>query len=353
MSSPPPVKKRKSEGDGVAKTSWRVRSIERFGLQPVPDGWKDSVAVGSEDAWKRYYEYRLEKEEGDPRKSDDDRYDSDGNSISSDDGGCASEKEGMSDIVFSWEYRMEELQKCMAEGCKWSWTPDRPCLNWEEENRLRSADYYGYVWSPYAIPRAIVLSHTWNGRIRWESYDLATDWSYALVDFEESSDRMKHVEICSHNYDVIKTTHLNNATCARLRNYLYGSSDKSKKATCSDRDFWLLLFGSMGSTDKDLMEDAKGCSLGYSWCPWKEKAMTQKLFDAGAPANDDPNGEPPKAIKGYSPRWCSWLRYRILEVTDSLGPISKHYKPPTVKKGSGFNDSVGDSDSGLDSDYGY
>ena len=42
--------------------SWRNKSIEKFDLQPVPDGWKDSVTVGSEEAWKRYYEYRSHTE---------------------------------------------------------------------------------------------------------------------------------------------------------------------------------------------------------------------------------------------------------------------------------------------------
>mmetsp|Transcript_8623 Transcript_8623/g.18780 ORF Transcript_8623/g.18780 Transcript_8623/m.18780 type:complete len:89 (+) Transcript_8623:114-380(+) len=60
--------------------------------------------------------------------------------------------------------------------------------------------------------------------------------------------------------------------------------------------------------------------------------MKKELFDAKAPASDDPNGEPPTKLDNYRPRWCSWLRHRILEVTDSLGPISKHYKPPPEKK---------------------
>mmetsp|Transcript_14541 Transcript_14541/g.31600 ORF Transcript_14541/g.31600 Transcript_14541/m.31600 type:complete len:360 (+) Transcript_14541:160-1239(+) len=346
MSSPPPEKKRKSS-DGTASTkSWRDKSIKRFNLQPVPNGWKGSVAVGSDDAWKRYYNYRVDKEKNDPRvSSDSDNYDSDGNSISGDDDEDNWEKEGMQSILYSWTESdingMERLTKFMVDGCQWQWTPQRPSLEWEEENKLRSADYYAHVWSPYAIPHAIKLSHSWYGKVGWDSYDLSSDWSYMLLDFEGDIEKSttKYTELCSNNSDVIKTSHLNKTTCGKIRKFLYGANTQdSKKLTCSDRDFLLLLFGSMGSTDKDLMEDANDCSLGYSWCPWKEEGMKQKLFDAKVPKNDDPNGEPPTTLKGYSPRWCSWLRYRILEVTGSLGPISKHYKPPPAKKASRHDD---------------
>ena len=189
------------------------------------------------------------------------------------------------------------------------------------------------MWSPFTIPHAIDLAHSWYFKVGWSSCELATDWKYILLDFEEEDLANEYVELCSNNYDVIKTTHLNKTTTGKLRKLLYGTnSAASKKVTCNDRDFLLLLFGSMGSTDKDLMEDAPtDTTLGYAWCPWKEEGMKQKLFDAKAPANDDPNGEPPTELKRYNPRWCSWLRYRILEVTDSLGPISKHYKPPSAK----------------------
>ena len=336
MSSSPPQKKLKSsEEDSASSSSWRAKSIEKFELQPVP-GKKGLVDGGTEEAWKRYYMYRTEKEKDDARKkvgSDDDRYDSDGNSVSGDDDEEDTEKEGLRDIVWSWtDFGMDEMiPKLMVDGCKWQWTPQRPSLNWEEEDKLRSADYYSHVWSPYAIPHAIKLSHSWSGRVRWEGYDLATDWNYMLLDFEvdiENSTK-KYTELCSNNYDKIKTTHLNKATCNKLREFLYGANTKqSKKVTCSDKDFLILIFGSMGSTDKNLEEDTKDCSLGYTWCPWKQDGMKERLFNEKAPADDDPSGEPPAALKGYNPRWCSWLRYRILEVTDSLGPISKYYQPP-------------------------
>jgi hypothetical protein len=72
--------------------------------------------------------------------------------------------------------------------------------------------------------------------------------------------------------------------------------------------------------------------------------MKNQLFHEKAPADDDPNGEPPTQLKGYNPRWCSWLRYRILDVSDSLGPISKHYKPPPPAARSDDDDNYDDND---------
>ena len=355
MSSPPPEKKLKTSNNNDAgaptTTSWRTKCIEKFNLQPAPKGWEKSVAIGSEDAWKRYYTYRVDKEKNDPRNSSSNYDDSDDEDEDDEDNW---QKEAMEMIMYTWaeseSFGMGKLTSdCMLKGCKWQWTPQQPNLEWEEEDKLRSADYYAHVWSPYAIPHAIKLTHSWYGKVGWSSYDLAVDWNYMLLDFEEDvgKQKQKYVEICSNNYDVIKTKNLNKTTCNKLRKHLYGAStEQSKLVTCSDRDFWLLIFGSMGSHDKELMEDAKDCSLGYSWCPWKEDGMKQKLFDEKANVNDDVNGEAPTDIKKYSPRWCSWLRYRIMEVTDTIGPISKYYKPPSAsKKSSPGHDSDEDGDS--------
>ena len=167
MSNSPPTKKAKTSADGAEK-SWREKSIEKFGLLPIPDGWKNSVAVGSENAWERYYNYRVKIESEDPRNDSDDRYNSDGDSISDEED---PDKEGLKSVIFSWaEFGiMDETEKLMADGCKWQWTPQRPTLRWEDESKLRYADYYSHVWSPYAIPRAIDLAHSWYFKVGWNS----------------------------------------------------------------------------------------------------------------------------------------------------------------------------------------
>ena len=52
MSNTPPEKKRKSLDGTAISSSWREKSIDKFNLQPVPDKWKDSVSVGSEEHGK-------------------------------------------------------------------------------------------------------------------------------------------------------------------------------------------------------------------------------------------------------------------------------------------------------------
>jgi len=317
MSSP---ERKKQKAD----VTWRSKCISKFGLKPVPD---DSVPTGSEDAWKKYHDARVKCEKDDPR--DEENYDSDGNSIAREE-----DEQAVADVVYSWtDYGMESrLEKLMAEGCKWHWTPQKPKLGWNSDCKLESAHYCAHVWSPFAIPVAIKLSHSWHGTVGWSDSSLETDYHYMLVDFEDSGEDGKYVELCSFDNDKIKTSHLNKATVAKLRKFLYGSNTKKiKQQTCSDKDFLFLLFGSMGTTDKHLEDDEKDACLGWTWIPWKHDGMKEKLFELKAPEDDDDNGVPPTSLEKYNPRRCSWLRHAVLKASNSLGPVSKHYQPPPAK----------------------
>ena len=192
---------------------------------------------------------------------------------------------------------------------------------------------------------AIDVHHSWYGKVGWSYSTLNTDYNYRLVDFEDSNGGGKYVELCSFDDDVIKTSNLNKSTVDKLRKFLYGSNtEQIKQQTCSDKDFLFLLVGSMGSTDKDLEDDAKDACLGWTWIPWQHDGMKEKLFELKAPADDDENGSPPTSLDKYSPARCSWLKYAILKATDSLGPVSKHYQPPPQKKAeSNYDDSDSDS----------
>lgn len=331
MSTKSPERKKQKADD-----TWRSKCISKFGLKPVPDG---SVTTGSEDAWKRYYQKRVKLEEDDIRLQEDSNYDSDGNSIERE-----PDAEAVEDIVWSWtNYGMKSrLEKLMAEGCKWHWTPLKPTLGWDSDFKLQSADYCAYVWSPFALPVAIKLSHSWYGKVGWSYSSLETDYHYKLVDFEVSDEGGKYVKLCSFDNDVINTSHLNKATLAKLRKFLYGSNTKKiKQQTCSDKDFLFLLFGSMGTTDEYFEDDAKDACLGWTWIPWKHDGMKEKLFELKAPEDDDDKGAPPTSLEKYSPKRCSWLRYAILKASNSLGPVSKHYQPPPKKSASpsrGYDD---------------
>mmetsp|Transcript_3662 Transcript_3662/g.5408 ORF Transcript_3662/g.5408 Transcript_3662/m.5408 type:complete len:342 (+) Transcript_3662:31-1056(+) len=334
----PPEKKQKAD------VTWRSKCISKFGLKEPPS----TVPTGSEDAWKRYYKTRVKIEEDDARLEDED-YDSDGNSIAKEE-----DAEEVSELMWSWAtYGMERLEKLMPEDCKWHWTPQRPKLGWDSDCKLQSADYYAHVWSPFAIPHAIKLYHSWYGKVGWSYSTLNTDYHYMLVDFEDSDEGGKYVQLCSFDDDVIKTSNLNKTAVAKLRKFLYGGNTKKiKQQTCSDKDFLLLLFGSMGSTDEHLEDDAKDACLGWTWVPSNDDDTKEMLFKLKAPEDDDENGVPPTTLGKYYPRRCSWLRYAILKAADALGPISKHYQPPPEKKASptrGYDD----SDSGGYSSDGY
>ncbi|KAL7537692.1 hypothetical protein ACHAXR_008004 [Thalassiosira sp. AJA248-18] len=319
MTKPPAEKKRKANDSGEV-SSWRIKSIDCFCLQPVPDEWRDYVAVGSEDAWKRYYEYRSKVEQEDKDKMTDQRF----------------KDEGSLDFLKEWKASMaKRIDESMAKGAPWHWTPALGHLGWDEDARLVSAVYSGSVWSPFAIPHSIDLYHKFHRRMRLGGLEFGTYWEYRLVDFEdeETVKSKDHTELCKCYEDAdieeeaIDTRNLSKSTCRELRKFLFGAySGDSEKITCSDMDFWLLIFGSMGSTDGDLSWDLKGGDLGYTWKPGKE--MRQKLFDLKAKEGDeDPNG----SFEEYYPDGCSWLKHRVLEITDKLGPVTKHYEQPKPK----------------------
>lgn len=95
-----------------------------------------------------------------------------------------------------------------------------------------------------------------------------TIWSYHSINFEEEGtiNSEEYTEICFNCFkdgelraDVIKSSHMNNLTGNHARRFLYGSdSEECKQVTCSDMNFWLLLFGSVATTDPDLEKDPKG-----------------------------------------------------------------------------------------------
>ena len=99
MSNTPPEKKRKSLDGTAISSSWREKSIDKFNLQPIPE-WKDSVAIGSEDAWKRYYKYRVDKEKDDARNISFSNYNSDGDSI--DDYEMKNHDDVLQSLMWSW-----------------------------------------------------------------------------------------------------------------------------------------------------------------------------------------------------------------------------------------------------------
>jgi regulator of RNase E activity RraB len=322
-----------------AKIDWRDKCILKFKLQPVPESWHDQVSRGSQTAWETYFKSRnnLLKKRGD--EEDDD--------------------EGEVNLLRIWKGKLDDLayeifqpekldddsadEISQSEDKKWryKWRTSLRAgnLEWEDCEELRSAEYYGYVWSPYAIPHAIHLEQRHHQRTRQTSVEFSVVWGYKLLDFEEPQDEDEDEEfttICSDCFedeelraDIIDASNLNRNTVHRLRRFLFGTSSHSEQ-TCDDFSFLRLLFGSMGTFDhKSLM----GGYIGYSWSPHSPPGLRKKMIDDGVIEEDD------------YPQ-INWLEYSMRQAAAALRPIDNYYTAPTIKDAMGYV-----SPEECDSDY--
>jgi hypothetical protein len=272
-----------STSEGVAEpdtkrqkpTSWRQKSIDTFKLLPVPDAWANKVPVGTEEAWKRYYETRIERNKpkrpwsyGDDEEEEEAK-EGEGefvefSDIQQDEDDFGEEAWDV-DCMNRWKEAMEEkVDKFKEEKkllCPWKWTPAiEEEFVWEDHNDLRRGTYLAYVWSPFAIPHAVALEHYYYRRVYWSSMGFWTTWQYALVDFEDSQSTKQldgetdYSFICSNGFDdeelradKINLKGLNKNLVRKIRTFVYGDSSQAcKDLTCSDATLLDLLFGSMG-----------------------------------------------------------------------------------------------------------
>ena len=100
-------------------------------------------------------------------------------------------------------------------------------------------------------------------RRRFSGWEFGAYWEYRLIDFEDEDtiNSKEHTELCKAYEDAdieedgINTDNLNKSMSMyqHMRKFLFGTCSKeSETVTCSDINFWLLIFGSMGSTDQHL-----------------------------------------------------------------------------------------------------
>ena len=256
------------------------------------------------------------------------------------------EKKLMKDWKDRFQYRhIKRLTKnetrTKEEAMKlWQWTPNFKDVAWGgDEDQLRSVEYQSYVWSPYAIPRAVDLFHYWYCHVRYQGSDFQANWKYHLLNFDDGDDAIKkrpdYVILCSNKDngdgdETIVAHNLNSKTVDKIRTFLYGTScEEHKRDFCCDYDFLYLLFSSMGTIDT--MEGLKDCRYGYVWKP--DEVLQEKLMKEKVPirrCSYDVNGEPGKRISDYSMCWVPWLEYYFKKVANSLDPITKHFS--IVKK---------------------
>jgi hypothetical protein len=309
-----------------AKIDWRDKCIHTFKLQPVPESWQDQVSRGSETAWERYYKYRQnlnpkKKKRGDEEDDDDDDeedYDDD-------------DDEGEGNLLIVWEEKLDELaDEVFQSQDKWQTSLSAGRLVWEDCDELRSAEYYGHVWSPYAIPHSIHLEQRHHCRARQNTVEFYVEWGYKLLDFEETQDNDEDEEftrICSNCYedeelraDVIDASNLNRNTVHRLRRFLFGTNSQSEQL-CDDFSFLRLLFGSMGTFDNESLMSG---SNGYSWTiPYSPPGQREKMIEDGVIEEDD-----------YPD--ITWLEYGMRKAAGALRPIDNYYTAPTIKDAPGY-----------------
>jgi hypothetical protein len=316
------------------KMDWRTKCIEEFELLPVP--WQDEVARGSNEAWKKYYEYRSKFTRIDSEKGDD---------------------EGEGELLQDWEGSLEEVvfeildpEESQKEK-KWqtSLTVGNN-LVFEDYDEIRTAQFYAHVWSPYAIPHAIHLEHRYHCRPRYSTVELYATWGYKCIDFHagppeptRGGEEEEFKTICSNHFedevlraDVINTSGFNKRTTDRLRHFLFGTLDESKHDHCDDFSFWRLLFGSMGTFD---YETLKGGDLGYKWGLGYERnqGLRERMIREGAIKEDDY----PK---------ISWLEHKMRQVGGALRKVDGFYRPPTIKDAPGYRTPECESDSDRSAD---
>lgn len=136
---------------------WRLRSIEKFGLSPVPKAWK--VLPASEAAWKRYYKHRIVAQEM---------------------------------VNDEWFDLLDAVKPLCGL------------------NSRKCASFY-IIWSPYAIPRAFVLER------RHMKCSISVRY-YKLLDFDgdESLAALSFKTSCSSCYQQVTHHYLTKSATSRF-----------------------------------------------------------------------------------------------------------------------------------------
>jgi hypothetical protein len=338
----------------MAEIDWRTKCIEEFKLEPVPVTWSDQVARGSEKAWKQYYEYRDKQAKSSGKKGSNDDGDDDEDKAKSsrkkgsDEDECYNDED--EDLLQFWESLLEALESEIfpdQEGNperQGKWQTHRRVEDVEYEmfggDDIISAEFHGHAYSPFALPHAIHLHHSYLRVPQWNSMAFDVSWGYKLLDFEESRDT-GFTTLCSNCYedaelraDVIDVSHFNQNTVDRLRRFLFGAVEESKQVCCDDYSFLRLLFGTMG-TFSDEGEDYATIGsgwIGYEWYPGRK--LQQTMIKEGAHIGDP---------EDFDYGGINWLEHRIREVAGTLRPMDTYYEAPTIRDAPGYR--YPDSDS--------
>jgi hypothetical protein len=359
-----------STGPPSAPEGWRQKCIDEFKLRPLPEAWSSNACLvalsqSSDAIWKKYYHYRVGAFDGEGDESAED-----------------AEPEGGDDKLLA-KCKAMLAQEVRAAGQSsevgaqlWlSHTKvaiQETC--WEDEDDLRSASYHGWVFSPFALPRAMELDHRYHQRARNTSIEFYCTWDFKLVAFDGSpgdaqqqalakaypdglggdSVRFMHdgkgelhedeVEfgmevLCANSYkdppatgygEDVEWTELEDIDCAnvnpttirRLRSWLFGSAQRSMELL-EDLVLLRLVFASCGSAG---FSTACG-SIGYRWPRYDRCAEVEAQLRSDGLARE--------ADWVAAGGGLTWLEYQSRLAAMAVRPQDKYYEPynPLEAKG--------------------
>lgn len=330
----------------LALAMWRLRCKQDFELQEVPDDWcksgknkkrLDALSQANEETWRRYHDYRSRIAKEHVLKEEDEAE----MSVENDDDG------GNARVLRRMQHALEmEAHDVDFEPWLQHTFQSIDNLQWESysQNTIRSITTCVTVFSPFLLPHAVELQHTYHYRPRSSWCEFYCNWHFSLLRFDGKpngdvtqqalaqrypkdvillnptyvADEDMEV-LCSNGYlDPPKTVEeidwipIQNVdvhnftphTVLRIREWLFGS-DKSTQVL-SDYDFLRLLFASFGTAKfQPLLQG----NIGYVWSP-----------------NEDDDDDIDSTIS------LNWLEYQARLVVGALRPQDKRYIPYDVEE---------------------
>lgn len=333
----PPNVSANSEGPATKKArkdgGWRQKCIDAFDLHPLPERWvsKDEhlrkLSEATDEVWKNYYECRIKHIPIKEKKADCAGWESD---VDEDDDLRMSDEPSNEGVLACIKLELDcevhdvkrempavemedaaDLRSTLLETFSKKHTSQECDCAWDDGENPRSADYFALVFSPFALPRALRLTHEYYNRAKYFSTEFRVEWTYKLMSFGYSEeDDFK--EICSNSFvdpsspmEKIKMKNLTKALIDRLREWIFGLNEETS-LVLDDFYFSRLLFATCGSSGFDT---SKG-DIGYTWI-----------------AGNTPELQKLKKEHGDDFFMVSWLEHRVRTICGALRPLDKHYVP--------------------------
>ena len=314
----------KKKSTEEANVDWRQKSIEKFKLKEIPTEWTTeallSKSKGDNETWKQYYCYRTKKKAF----------------IS----GLDNDLEG------NWPApEIRQQLKDLATTVGFPEFSDHSLqyiadITFEDYKEIRSVTYKSIVFSPYALPQAIVLEHRYHYRTRYHSVEFGCYWHFQLLGFDNTnmdyanSRQTKYymledgMELLCNNVllddddgyswsDVedIDVSNFTPSTVRRLRTWIFGSLQKSTEVM-NDFDLLRLLLTTIGGAEfGSFSKDFIGHTFKFYDSCRNGNIIDQMIAD-GVVKDEDEALELPD---------ITWLEYQVRLVSGALRKQDRYY----------------------------